>query len=193
MKKLLFYVLLPSLMMSNVSCTGDEKCDAAIIDLSIQATIAVGSTIVAGVPFNIASLVPCAIKTGVDCQNQIRTAVASVAKLATSKKQASGTYANIENKNYNVPQIEGGSQANTNVTTTFTEPGDYQIITFADIQNNVTEYNENNNNSNTIDAGARMIKQTIHVVANPNYQKPTNAPMVIMEIGETKIEPITTH
>ncbi len=191
--KTILYILMPTLIMSNVSCTGDPECDSSIIDLTIQVSIAAGSTIIAGVPFNVGSLIPCALKTGVDCQDQIRTAVASVAKMATSKKQASGQYTNIENKNYNVPQIPADSQANTNVATTFTEPGDYQIITFADVQNNVNEFDENNNSSNPLNAGARMVSQTIHVLPNPNYKKPANAPTVIMEIGETKIEPINHY
>jgi hypothetical protein len=85
--------LLLSMLFGNVQCTKAPVCNEAIIDLSVQLAIAAGTTLVAGVPFNAVTIIPCAINTAAKCEGEIRTAVASIGKVSTSKKQSSGQYA----------------------------------------------------------------------------------------------------
>jgi CARDB len=179
--------LLISLSLGNLGCTKDAACNQSIIDLTAQIVVAAGSTIAAGVPFNLQTLIPCALNTVADCKDALTTATSSTGKITTSQKQASGQFTIIDNKDYGVPQIPAGSAAQTKVATTFNDPGEYQVITFADTKNMVSEFNENNNNSNVIGATARKKIQTILVLPNPNFTKSIGAPSVEVTIGETSI------
>lgn len=168
-------------MLITPSCKKD--CQDGIINLTSKVGLAVGTQVLAGVPFNVQSIIPCVLDVFKECsKNDSETANASTARMAVNM-QVNGNYNNIGNDEYATPAINAGSQATSNRPVTFNDPGNYQVITFADTKNNVSETNEGDNNSNVISGNVRLAVVTITVLPNPHFKKATNAPIV--EFGKT--------
>jgi len=188
-----------------ICCTGSwgcGNCGKALADLITEFAIEGAVTIFAGQPLDIPSAVENVINTVQECSETIEetsTANSSESKITIDfDSNGDGSFNElVENANFGFPEIPGGMAALRTYTTTFNDPGEYQLITFADDGKDVEERNENNNESapEILDTGRIIVEPSernkkpliIRVLPNPDFEKPPGAKKVEIVAGPVSL------
>ena len=193
MKKIYTYLFAFLLCCSNFSCSKD--CGTALADLICEAAISAVSTIAVGIPFNVINLINNVPETLEKCKGDIIdtfTADESTSNIKVSLANSSGQYESVTNNNFSVPQIPSGNTAMEDYSLIINEPGEYQIITFADAELDVSERDENNNTADPVDIAGKKEKRglIIKVLPNPNFKRSEGAPIVEILGRTVKVVPM---
>lgn len=189
--KYLFFFLLVFVNLSS-SCNNKE-CGLALADLVTEIAFTATVNVFAGESPEQAVSIPNLIE---NLPNLVQTCSNSILNTETANPSISGLQIdydnsgtgifndNVLNANYNVPAIPPGNAAEEGYTFNFTEPGDYQLITFADVDDDVDEREEDNNASgiSNVSAGrlapGAKVALVITVLPNPDYTRPEGTPFV---------------
>lgn len=183
--KLLAFLLFVGICIPHNSCNLNGNCGKALCDLTTSVVLTTTTALVVGASFDVSGTIFNVLNTVAMCSENIQqTEVAgpSDTNYLMSQKSASGNYdVEVLNENYGYPSVQPGASVPGVVNMTITEPGDYQIITFADHGEVVPEREEENNTSTPLNVGGKMenvLRFTVH--PNPNYVKKAGEPIVIV-------------
>ncbi len=189
MKKITLILFLTSFL--HFSCN-DDDCKDGIIDLITNLAVDASVTILAGAPFDVSATIQNAISVIDDCTaSNGNESGPSVSNYKVNFGEEENNFTEEEmNQNFDIPSIMPDDQFNDDFETTFMAPGFYELITITDVNDSITEENEDNNtfveelgfriSSPNVVIGNPLSRLVIEVLPNPDFVWDGSTPKVLM-------------